>query len=454
LNSEEKLAEFQKQKDKIAKDIEENKREPMFRVNLYEQELRRSLGKIFPEISDLDAKPFRSMELYLDDLERLTAKAIQQFQNTIQVLEQKEKGQQDILEDIGASIRQCEREKDKYNSLFSLNDQASKGIASGLSQQTEQQRKLEQYLNNRCQLGGVLVKECDHVKNRRQRISITEIHDARALAQEKKIREQEARQVKKELAQLEELIRQASVERQKVALQRDSLRSMNQGKQNELHRLQSDHDQLKCWLEKRDRAGGDEKIFHLKETLVDIEQSIIATEKELSDLLIKHSKNREQLTDIFSAAVRSVLLSGTYDGEVRFENRDLDFRITHGQAMTGEAIETLSVLLADVSCLIYNSKAETSHLPGILIHDSPREADLGKRLYYSFLRFVANLQERFGHDNAPFQYILTTTTSPPKELQAEKYVKLHLNASMQDELLFRCNFAESKKQLGMWDLDV
>lgn len=257
--------------------------------------------------------------------------------------------------------------------------------------------------------------------------------------------------MKNELARLEGLIRQAAIERQKVVLQRDSLRRMYQEKQNELHRLQSDYDQLKYWFEKREHAGGDKKIDHLKKTLQEIERSIVTTEKELADLLIKHSKNREQLTAIFSAAVRSVLLSGTYDGEVRFANRDLDFCITHGQAMTGEAVETLSVLLADLSCLIYNSKVETSHLPGILVHDSPREADLGKRLYYSFLRFVANLQEQFGEDYVPFQYILTTTTSPPKELQSENYVKLHLNAAKKEELLFRCNFSKSQRQLQLWD---
>lgn len=157
--------------------------------------------------------------------------------------------------------------------------------------------------------------------------------------------------------------------------------------------------------------------------------------KELAEFLRKHDHNLELLNSIFSGIVRCVLSSGNYDGVVGLENRQLSFRITHGPALTGEAVETLSVLLADLSCLIYSSVIETAHLPGFLIHDSPREADLGIRLYRSFIRAVANLQELFGsQDFCPFQYVITTTTPPPPELNTDLYVKLRLNAARTDDL--------------------
>jgi len=42
-----------------------------------------------------------------------------------------------------------------------------------------------------------------------------------------------------------------------------------------------------------------------------------------------------------------------------------------------------------------------------------------------------------GEDHCPFQYILTTTTSPPKELKDTKRVNLKLNAALEDGLLLK-----------------
>lgn len=147
------------------------------------------------------------------------------------------------------------------------------------------------------------------------------------------------------------------------------------------------------------------------------------------------------LERIYSGAVRSVLPASEYDGDVRFTDRTLQFGVKRGAAMGGEAVETLSILLADVSCMLYNALNGKSCLPGLWVHDSPREADLGLRIYRSFLRFVVEQQHHFRDRGAcPFQYILTTTTPPPDELQeADTFVKLRLNAAVEVDLLFRQN---------------
>jgi hypothetical protein len=115
--------------------------------------------------------------------------------------------------------------------------------------------------------------------------------------------------------------------------------------------------------------------------------------------------------------------------------------------MSGEAVETLSVLLADVAALVYNTVSDKAHMPGFLLHDSPREADLDIGIYRSFLRFAASLHEHFeGAERCPFQYFITTTTAPPEDLRA-KYVKLQLNASDPDGLLLRRNIAQAERTL-------
>jgi hypothetical protein len=120
----------------------------------------------------------------------------------------------------------------------------------------------------------------------------------------------------------------------------------------------------------------------------------------------------------------------------------LIFAVPHGPAMSGAAIETLSVLLADVTCLIYNSVTEDAHLPGILIHDSPREADLGLGIYRSFLRLLADMQSHFTtRTHCPFQYIVTKTTPPPEELRSGDTVRCRLRAGSPETLLLRENIS-------------
>ena len=203
------------------------------------------------------------------------------------------------------------------------------------------------------------------------------------------------------------------------------------------------------------RVESPEKYDKLKSTVEAIAKMKAAIDTHLVDLnllLAKHDKNRTLLNSLFSAAAKKVLPSTAYDGRVAFADRELSFQITHGGAMTGEAMETLAVLLADISCLIYNSLSKDSLLPGFLLHDSPREADLGLRLYHNYIRFAAWLDEHFKKaGGCPFQYILTTTTSPPKHLRKSDLIALRLDASKEDGLLFRRNLSRppESEQLEM-----
>ncbi len=76
LKGEERLAELQRQKEQLEKDIEEKRREPQWRVNLYDQQLRQRLQSLMPEETDIDTRPFRSTVLIPEDLERLTDRAV------------------------------------------------------------------------------------------------------------------------------------------------------------------------------------------------------------------------------------------------------------------------------------------------------------------------------------------------------------------------------------------
>ena len=452
LSGEEELANLQRRKEKLTKDFDEKKKEPEFRVNLYEQELREQLRRIFPEIDNLDQRPLHSGRLDIEDLNSLSSRATRDLENSIKSLDEEEKRQQGILDEIGVAAREKENHQKELQALFDLEEVGDKEITGGIEQKFEQKKKLKEIMDRTCLYGQILMGECKHVQNLQKSYSLTDIHDSRAMAQFAERQAQRKERHEAELNRLKTEKEKLDSQRKEIIRKIEAIRQENRSKRDQHHDLRRVLDNLKTWLDVRDKAGSSKDLDRIREKLLETEQEIAKTEKELGSLLSRHSQNRNQLTTIFSAAVRSVLLSGTYDGEVRFANRELDFRITHGTAMTGEAVETLAVLLADVSCQIYNATEKTAMLPGFLLHDSPREADLGKRLYHGFIRFVAKVQELYGRENCPFQYILTTTTAPPKELQSEEYVSLRLNAAKSDELLFRCNFTDSQKQLKIWGL--
>jgi hypothetical protein len=203
-------------------------------------------------------------------------------------------------------------------------------------------------------------------------------------------------------------------------------------------RLQADLDELIAWQARMHSPEKSDKMRIAAVAIGELRRKIEAEKESLDRLLARHDSNSELLNRIFSESVRRVLPSTRYDGVVGFENRELNFQIMHGGAMSGEAVESLAVLLADFSCLLFNLISKDSHLPGFLLHDSPREADLGLRLYHSFINFVAEVSVAFEkQSDCPFQYVLTTTTPPPAAANNPRNLVLRLDASREDGLLFR-----------------
>jgi hypothetical protein len=441
LRGEERLAELQRDKDKLTKEIEDKRREPQFRVNLYDQQLRQSLKTILQDESDIDLRSFRSDELFPEDLQRLTVKAQKTIEELIENGEQELRNLQAQIDELGAELGRQERALAEMETFFDLNGAASRELSAELSKSEEQLNKFKEYKNKLCPFGDIYVRDCKHVQDRQRIIHISGIQDAHAIEQEEARRAEARQKIETEKSNLRKEINQIKGERQKALERRYGLMARIREQQELMRNVESSHDELVVWMQRLDGLGGYEELDQLRRKLDSTEKEIARFEKELAALLQQHDENRRRLAAIFSGAVRSVLSSKRYNGIVSLDNRELAFHITQGPTMSGEAVETLSVLLADVAALIYNTVSDKVHLPGFLLHDSPREADLGIRIYRSFLRFAASLQEHFeGAERCPFQYFITTTTAPPEDLRA-KYVKLQLNASDADGLLLRRNIA-------------
>lgn len=146
--------------------------------------------------------------------------------------------------------------------------------------------------------------------------------------------------------------------------------------------------------------------------------------QELSGLLAGQNERIRQFRQRFHAIVQQAI-NTAFKGVVAVVKDEIAFRISRERSLAGEAYETLAVLLADLALLIESSSESVCH-PGLLIHDSPREADLNVRLYERMLDTAYSLMTD-EQGNTPYQYIVTTTTAPSPALQRHGVLRVELS---------------------------
>jgi hypothetical protein len=138
-----------------------------------------------------------------------------------------------------------------------------------------------------------------------------------------------------------------------------------------------------------------------------------------------------RLSARFDQIVRE-LAPGGMSVEVRLGARDLQAIVHLGGQRTSTAIESLKVVAFDLAVLTLAIEGAV-RLPALLLHDSPREADLTMSIYHRLFAFVRGLEELTVEPL--FQYIVTTTTEPPNDLRDEPWLRLTLRGAPATERL-------------------
>ena len=141
----------------------------------------------------------------------------------------------------------------------------------------------------------------------------------------------------------------------------------------------------------------------------------------------------DTLSGAFDAIVRTVLGTNA-SGRIAFDGNGLRASVDLGGERSTVAIDSLKVIAFDLAVMRMSIEGRT-HLPAFLIHDSPREADLGLGIYHRLFHFACDLEDAGGRP--PFQYIVTTTTSPPDVLREDPWLLETLGGAAEDRLLRR-----------------
>lgn len=190
------------------------------------------------------------------------------------------------------------------------------------------------------------------------------------------------------------------------------------------------------------RAGDDirevESLFSSKATaeaeMKELDVRLTQARNDAAAERNQHADVFAQLAKHFDPLVRR-LLGADAKGEVTHDGNGIHLGVEFGGDRSTPAIDSVKILAFDLAAMCRGIEGKT-HLPALLIHDSPREADLGLSIYHELFRLMTVLEKTGG---APlFQYIVTTTTRPPEELAALPWLRVTLHgAPAKDRLLGR-----------------
>ena len=143
-----------------------------------------------------------------------------------------------------------------------------------------------------------------------------------------------------------------------------------------------------------------------------------------------------RLSGLFELILRSLLGDGV-GARIELPGRGLGLRLLFHGDRHSAALDTLKIIAFDLAALCSGIEGH-GRFPGLLIHDGPREADMSPDLYrriFLYMRQVEVLWARgsmngaphgsaLSADPPPFQYIITTTEPPPRELCEAPYLIL------------------------------
>ena len=170
-----------------------------------------------------------------------------------------------------------------------------------------------------------------------------------------------------------------------------------------------------------------------------LKDSIKESHQRQSSIRDSH-RNRQSRSDfaIFFQRILRELTGPDTTGTVDYDTDGL-LKLTAKtrEKISSAAIEALKVVAFDLSVLFWSARGHGPH-PRFLMHDSPRVADMSAVPYAAIFELVQKAENHA--PNPPnFQYIITTTESPPDDLK-DHHLILSLDASQPGGRLFGVDF--------------
>lgn len=171
-------------------------------------------------------------------------------------------------------------------------------------------------------------------------------------------------------------------------------------------------------------------------------KAVLESSAQQSDYRAKMNKERDSLSSYYSLVLKYAI-DPDAKGEILIDGNGIRPQPNEAVADSGTTLRTYADILSfDLACLTATI-CGIGNMPRLWIHDSPRQADSEDELYHSILRFVRGIEECYdGKNNMNFQYILTTTSQPPAEINLRPFVRLRLHGRNDSGKLMKCTFGK------------
>lgn len=228
----------------------------------------------------------------------------------------------------------------------------------------------------------------------------------------------------------------AEAERATKAARREFL-SANTAHAEATSKLQDEGSKLDRVAELIDAAEGAAKNAASKA------DSIKQLTKDIDDSYTQQEKIREaQRTAIgrFSARfdyVVRALIGDQVAARIDTSGRSLSLTVEEHGERDSTFIATVKVLAFDLAAILASIEGHGA-FPRFLVHDGPREADMAPDVYERIFLLAQEIEKCFEGEPA-FQYIVTTTTTPPEKFieRDAPWLRLQLSGLAAQERLLR-----------------
>lgn len=433
-----RIAALEQELSHASQRVSELRREPALIRRRIESNLR-AMGSLPDDL------PIRASDLFGDSVEsRIKAASDEAASRLVQWDLKQEKADQDLAE-LRAELKLRRNESERASTEYEFTDAARRSDEDALRSIGERLLKLRN-LSGHCEEGNVPFSTCQYVQAEIRILELSSLRDQRDKQGLQKLMNESAGRAVVALNRKNEMLSKVKkLEQQEVSL-KQNLNKVRTGRRTaeiEATKWPGLLEELARWDGASGSAQAQAEIDAAQAEIDRVEREISSARTQLALLHQDKSAREKALLSITDALTQALLPDGAFGA---FDPRDEDrpFRLS---MRGGEAYRVLEVLLGDIACML-DSAGSASSLPGFVIHDCPREADMSIGLYENFFSMVSELEEKgFAGAEPPFQYIVTTTTPPPTNLQ-QGVVRLELDPSSNDGLLFGRRFGVEQNTLS------
>ncbi|VAW87756.1 hypothetical protein MNBD_GAMMA18-405 [hydrothermal vent metagenome] len=423
---------LEREKDALEKKVEQTGQQPRFFHSEYVARVKRQLTvtKNIPVFNIQRSSP-------PTDLVGLAEAKIEKDQLDIEREKEvlTELDQQRVV--ATSKVSRISERLEQLEAIVDFNKDQNSGIEKELKKKQQLKARLKNLPDRDCDLGNIPLNKCEYALKYRERLTLDtkqqigeceeDYHDRLKLIDEHSKRvvsvKQEQREAQKEYFKINSRFHE----------QDSKVREL----ESTLKNLESDLSELKRYDEVVNGRADNDDFVTAKKELKQKQKSLKKKQDQLK-LAKQQQVGKAGVLNSYLNALADTVYSGL-QGRVVLDDIARPFQLL---GPGGEAFHALEVILGDLSAALFATHQPIIH-PGFIIHDSPREADMGDNLYRGYFRMLIKMGKAMQKKSCyPIQYIVATTTMPLDGEGEEEFIRHRLHATSEDGLLFKRHLHE------------